>query len=548
MLVQYLQLDCTVYVGTDGGKKEANGSFSWVICSPEQEHLIQNSGPVDGWHRCQSSLRSEAAAIASVTLYLNEMAAFYSINIRSHLKFFVDSMGAISNVQTIRDQIPRRRFPNNADLLSTLREAPHILRHYRFVHVKSHQDDDVSIDKLPFSAQLNVLCDELASTQLAHQHETVSAATASISLPTRSLPVQIFFGAQNIQSHYVANLRHAITAVRHRHYLQKKYKWPDHAWDVLACDSLYLCAKKTLLHNAMNRSKLVHNWLNLGSQRGTFRPDAPLVHRTCPYCATPEDFAHLLSCEDPRARKAQYDAMTKLRKAINGTPAAAPLLRVIKQWTATPSEQIDLAPGVDMYEPAIRCALASQALLGWTNFFRGFLCLEWGYIVALPDPLSASARKLAAVHSVASIIRAVQDYSLALWKTRNELLHSNTIPSRAILEASLDHDITLLYGLRTSFSPIIQSYFHLPLLERLKRPLRHKQRWIQITRLATSHASARGSRQQVLSTYFPYAPVPLHHSRTRAAPISSVPICTVAPILQQMQLPFFTVNNTPSPS
>ena len=98
----------------------------------------------------------------------------------------------------------------------------------------------------------------------------------------------------------------------------------------------------------MNRSKLVHKWLNLGSQRGTFRPDAPLVHRTCPYCATPEDFAHLLSCEDPRARKAQYDAMTKLRKAINGTPAAAPLLRVIKQWTATPSEQIDLAPGVDI--------------------------------------------------------------------------------------------------------------------------------------------------------------------------------------------------------
>ena len=50
------------------------------------------------------------------------MVAFYSINIRSHLKFFVDSMGAISNAQTIRDQIPRRRLPNNADLLSTLRK------------------------------------------------------------------------------------------------------------------------------------------------------------------------------------------------------------------------------------------------------------------------------------------------------------------------------------------------------------------------------------------------------------------------------------------
>ena len=311
---------------------------------------------------------------------------FYSINIWSHIQFCVDSMGAISNVQAIRDKIPRHWFPHNADLMFTLKEAPHVLRHYRFEHVRSHQDNGVSINRLPFSAQLNVLGNELASLYLGQQRVNVSAATAAISLPTQSLPVQIFAGEQNIQSHYVANLRHAITAVCHCHYLQKKYKWPDHAWDVLACDSLYLCAQKTVQRNAINRSKFVPNWLNLGSQQGTFRPDAPLVHRNCQYCATPEDFAHLLSCPDPRARKAQYDAMTKLRKGINGTPAAAPLLRVIKQWTDAPSEQIDLSPGVDMYEPAIRCALASQSLLGWTNFFRGFLCLDKGNIVTLPDP------------------------------------------------------------------------------------------------------------------------------------------------------------------
>jgi hypothetical protein len=51
VLIQYLQLDCTVYVATDGGMKAANGSFSWVICSPGQEYQIRNSSPVDGWHR-----------------------------------------------------------------------------------------------------------------------------------------------------------------------------------------------------------------------------------------------------------------------------------------------------------------------------------------------------------------------------------------------------------------------------------------------------------------------------------------------------------------
>jgi hypothetical protein len=33
-LVQYLQLDCTIYIGTDGGNREHGGSFSWIICSP----------------------------------------------------------------------------------------------------------------------------------------------------------------------------------------------------------------------------------------------------------------------------------------------------------------------------------------------------------------------------------------------------------------------------------------------------------------------------------------------------------------------------------
>ncbi len=58
VLVQYLQLDCTLFIGTDGGKRHHSGSFSWIICSPGREHLVTNSGPVDGWHRCKTSLRS----------------------------------------------------------------------------------------------------------------------------------------------------------------------------------------------------------------------------------------------------------------------------------------------------------------------------------------------------------------------------------------------------------------------------------------------------------------------------------------------------------
>jgi hypothetical protein len=44
-----------------------------------------NAGPVDGWHKCQTSLRSKAAALASVTLYLDELAEFLVYNFTAFL-------------------------------------------------------------------------------------------------------------------------------------------------------------------------------------------------------------------------------------------------------------------------------------------------------------------------------------------------------------------------------------------------------------------------------------------------------------------------------
>ena len=70
-----------------------------------------NKGPVDGWYKCQSSLRSEAAAIASLALYLDELATFHGIEVCCLFQLYVDSTSAISNVKLIRDQIPKRRFP-----------------------------------------------------------------------------------------------------------------------------------------------------------------------------------------------------------------------------------------------------------------------------------------------------------------------------------------------------------------------------------------------------------------------------------------------------
>ena len=159
-------------------------------------------------------------ALASASLCINEMAAYYSINICCTFLLYVDSTGAITNVEQLRYRIPKRRFPDNADILCTLKSAPHVLSHFRFQHVKSHQDDEVDFAELPFPAQLNVLCDCMATEQMQRQLTDANECSSNIVLTPRDLPIEVCYGQQIISSHYISRLREAISADLQRIYLQ----------------------------------------------------------------------------------------------------------------------------------------------------------------------------------------------------------------------------------------------------------------------------------------------------------------------------------------
>ena len=220
LLLQYMQLDCTLFLGTDGGKRHHSGSYSWILCSPDRAQLCLNAGPVDGWFKCQSSLRSEAADLAAVTLYLDELASWAHLDIECKFHLYVDSTTAISNVTLLREQIPKRRFADNADILSVMRSAQPVISRFTLEHVKSHQDDTVEFDKLPFPAQPNVLCDKMATDQMKRQQEGNEFESAqTCPLPPRTLPVEVQIGTQIISSHYVKRLREEFGIRRHKAFL-----------------------------------------------------------------------------------------------------------------------------------------------------------------------------------------------------------------------------------------------------------------------------------------------------------------------------------------
>ena len=109
---------------------------------------------------------------------------FHEIDIFCTFRLYIDSTSAISNVKLIRDNIPKRRYPDNADLLATLQSSHHVTLHFRLDHVKSHQDANTDFDDLPFPAQLNVLYNTMATNQIQRQLTHEQEHTQPSPLPT----------------------------------------------------------------------------------------------------------------------------------------------------------------------------------------------------------------------------------------------------------------------------------------------------------------------------------------------------------------------------
>ena len=216
------------------------------------------------------------------------------------------------------------------------------------------------------------------------------------------------------------------------------------------------------------------------------------------------------------SEKNRYDAMAVLQKALSNTQGGSALVKV---WTVAPAEPVVITPPTLAYEPAIRHAISSQLAIGWVNLFRGFVSQAWGHIYyAAGDTTLLSERHTRATSHTSPAIMAVQDYAIAIWQHRNSVLCEAESQGMASIHATLNHSIVQIYRLKETFTPIIQSYFALPLEDPLCASPRQRARWLTVVQLATSHASARGSLQALVSHYFAHSMDAGTSSATTASP------------------------------
>ena len=188
------------------------------------------------------------------------------------------------------------------------------------------------------------------------------------------------------------------------------------------------CACSPALDHHVTLSKLVHNWMNLGSQRAKFGSDGAIseIERRCPFCQQAEDFTHVLTCKAPRALKFRYEAMTPLRRLLSGSGAGGKaLLKAVKVWTADPRSPVVIEPDDETYgiNGPVEVAMASQTQIGWINLFRGFVSQDWGRVHPTPDIFTPKDRRTQSAQLHQRWLRAGRRSDYAKWQQRSlELL------------------------------------------------------------------------------------------------------------------------------
>ena len=359
-------------------------------------------------------------------------------------------------------------------------------------------------------------------------------------LPTRNQPVVLSYKRQRIPSHYIKRLREAISSEAHRNYFQQRYQWDDFVWSSIAWDPLYTIGRRTTKQRCfVNRTKLVHNWLNLGAQRAKFHAISSDTSQQCPYCTKEEDFTHLLTCDDPRAKKCRFEASTNLRKGLRTFSGGSTLLQLIKLWIKQPEQSPQTQAPTRALQWSVNQAIASQAKIGWQHLFRGIVSNDWGFITSDTDCTPPHMRKATANVNLICAIQTLQNYTLAIWTGRNDMLHSNAAIPISIREAQVNSEISALHQIHHTFSSSVQSYFRQPLEALLHAPFRTRQRWLILTKLVTSQQPKPSNGQSQLTAYnfSIHAPLHLESQHSDIIQESTLPILPGTP--QQTQLTKF---------
>jgi hypothetical protein len=290
--------------------------------------LFSGAGPVNGDFNSASSTRSELYGIAAPILLISSLRRFWGTPHRARYSWLCDSESALKQVRQLQHHATRKRQqPNNVDILSIIADnLPALGRKLNGKWVKAHQDDDQEYDELNREARLNVDADKLATWYRDHETLPQSRQTA---LHAPGTNVSILIGNTRLTGNFDHSIRHHINGYQARQYIRQTRDWNDEVFDSVDWHNFGQQFKALPITAKIQRSKLIHRWQPVGTQRLRDAKIKDPALAKCPTCRTKTETPdHLFLCEQRQSlRYRHFQPVQKLHDTNHFT----------QQWLSSPT-------------------------------------------------------------------------------------------------------------------------------------------------------------------------------------------------------------------
>jgi hypothetical protein len=476
-----------LFLAHDGGASE-RGSFGWVIAS-STAIFWEGSGRTYG--RTPGSFRTESYGMLAALQFLHHYIRYSHATVANpaleHFEY-TDSeslMKRLSYSMARYHPSPGACLKSEFDLeiaiLATLKLLPLTIRRK---HVNSHQDDKQPvIAKLPWHVQLNIICDRLASRQLA----VCPLETQVILNPHCNAYVQV--RGESVTGQIRNALFDAAARPRMKEYLLRRYEWDETIFDSVNWAATHTCVRSLSSPERLFVTKLCFTLLPIGKRLQQRKAHIPA---DCPACDEPcEDDWHWISCPSKAEWRTKQHDLFSARLISLQTHPGLKLLILRAHKALLEYGNCDFTDAVLSADEA--SVIASQTAIGWRHFAFGRCSSEWSRI----QEQHARAEKLDPKHFngdlwTSKVIKHIWRSLRALWTLRNTDLHGTTYaegePTRRARIVPL---IRRMYARAHELAPRDQAMLRMPLDERITQPLSVLVTWLSAVQPAFEEARVR---------------------------------------------------------
>jgi hypothetical protein len=469
-------------IAHDGGAAD-RGSFAWCIATTTTV-LWEGSGHTEG--HTPGSFRAESYGMLAPLRFLIHYLSFFNVHLANPAlihKDFTDSKSLLDRLQSSKERFyasPKACLASDYDLeaaiTQTILDLPLTLSQ---LHVKSHQDkDQPDTLRLSWKAQLNVLCDRLASRQLA-----VCPLVTRVS-QNPYCNAYLAHGNRTISGQLRKSMFCAASQPIIRTYLLDRHQWSPETFASIAWEPCHAASQSLTSTDHLFVTKLIHKLLPIGfrlRQRQSHMPAG------CPTCDAPiEDDWHWITCpqrQDWRAKQA-----TSLSRRLTTLHTEPGLKLIFLRAFKTLLRSGDCSfPDTDTFSDSEQAVIDSQTTIGWRHLLFGRLSSEWiraqdaHVITAKLDPDKSSGATWATL-----VTKHIWQQLLSLWLLRNKSLHGEThAENETTKRTRLEPLIKRLYACQDELHLADRTVlFRKPLLDRLSQPLSVLTTWLSVAQPA----------------------------------------------------------------